>query len=114
MIIQGGSVIRMMANYLGVSTFNKGISKYLHDNSFSNAAQDDLWAFLTAAGVEDGTLTEVTVKQVMTTWTEQMGYPVIHMTRNYDGSSTASARQERFLLNPTDSLNSTDEHDYKW
>ena len=48
--LQGGSVIRMMANFLGLSTFNKGISNYLHANSLSNANQDDLWSFLTAAG----------------------------------------------------------------
>ena len=40
----------MMANFLGLSTFNKGISNYLHANSLSNANQDDLWSFLTAAG----------------------------------------------------------------
>ena len=43
-------MIRMMANFLGVSTFNKGIANYLHANSLSNANQDDLWSFLTAAG----------------------------------------------------------------
>ena len=40
----------MMANFLGLSTFNKGIANYLHANSLSNANQDDLWSFLTAAG----------------------------------------------------------------
>ena len=40
----------MMANFLGLTTFNKGISNYLHANSLSNANQDDLWDFLTAAG----------------------------------------------------------------
>lgn len=43
-------MIRMMANFLGLSTFNKGIANYLHANSLSNANQDDLWGFLTAAG----------------------------------------------------------------
>ena len=69
---KGGSVIRMMANFLGIDTFNKGITNYLHANSFSNANQDDLWGFLTAAGQEDGSLTELTVKQIMDTWTVQV------------------------------------------
>ena len=47
---QGGSVIRMMANFLGVSTFNRGIANYLHAYSLSNANQDNLWSFLTAVG----------------------------------------------------------------
>jgi len=112
--LKGGSVIRMMANFLGLSTFNKGISNYLHANSLSNANQDDLWSFLTAAGQEDGSLEGKTVKEVMDTWTVQMGYPVININRHYNGSKLATARQERFLLNPSDRANSTDEHDYKW
>ena len=40
----------MMANFLGLSTFNRGITNYLQANSLSNANQDDLWSFLTAAG----------------------------------------------------------------
>jgi len=112
--LKGGSVIRMMANFLGLSTFNRGITNYLHANSLSNANQDDLWSFLTAAGQEDGTLEGKTVKEVMDTWTVQMGYPVININRRYDGSKSATARQERFLLNPSDRVNSTDEHEYKW
>ena len=49
-LFQGGSVIRMMANFLGVSTFNRGIANYLHAYSLSNANQDNLWSFLTAVG----------------------------------------------------------------
>ena len=75
--LKGSSVVRMMANYLKVETFNRGIANYLHANAYSNADQDRLWEFLTAAGQEDGTLTDLTVKQVMDTWTVQMGYPVV-------------------------------------
>ena len=70
--LKGGSVIRMMANYLGIPTFNKGITNYLHANAFGNANQDTLWEFLTEAGVEDGTLVDVTVKEIMDTWTRPM------------------------------------------
>ena len=73
----------MMANFLGIDTFNKGVTNYLHANAYSNADQDDLWAFLTAAGEEDGALTdELTVKEIMDTWTVQMGYPVVDIVRN--------------------------------
>jgi len=112
--LKGGSVIRMMANFLGVSTFNRGIANYLHAYSLSNANQDNLWSFLTAVGQEDGTLVGKTVKEVMDTWTVQMGYPVVTINRRYDGSKSATAKQERFLLNPSDRQNSSDEHEYKW
>ena len=71
----------MMANFLGVETFNKGITNYLHAYAYTNANQDDLWGFLTAAGQEDGTLLDLTVKQIMDTWTVQMGYPVLTFSR---------------------------------
>lgn len=107
----------------------QGIANYLHANSFGNANQDDLWAFLTAVGQEDGTFVDLTVKEVMDTWTVQMGYPVVTFTRwgaygnigivhiisrVYGASGGASVHQERFLLNPSDRTNSTDEHEYKW
>ena len=109
--LKGGSVIRMMANYLGVNTFNKGITNYLHANAYGNADQDELWEFLTEVGVEDGTLVDVSVKEIMDTWTLQMGYPVIDFKRDYE-SSAATLEQNRFLL--TTPTNTSDEHDYTW
>ena len=113
---KGGTVIRMMANFLGIDTFNKGITNYLHANAFSNANQDDLWGFLTAAGQEDGTLTELSVKEIMDTWTVQMGYPVVNIARNYRNAfkfGTVTASQNRFLLTPITS-NETDNNPYTW
>ncbi|XP_042889263.1 aminopeptidase N-like [Penaeus japonicus] len=79
---------------------------------YQNAEQDDLWQYLTTAAHEDGTLpTDLSVKKIMDTWTLQMGYPVIKVTRSSDGTS-ATVTQERFLL--VKNLNSTDTHDYKW
>lgn len=109
---KGGTVIRMMANFLGIDTFNKGITNYLHANAFSNANQDDLWGFLTAAGQEDGTLTELSVKEIMDTWTVQMGYPVVYITMNRI-LGTVRASQSRFLLTPITG-NETDNNPYTW
>jgi len=112
--LKGGSVIRMMANFLGISTFNKGIANYLHANAFGNANQDTLWQFLTDAGQSDGTLVDVTVKQVMDTWTVQMGYPVVEISRQYGFPvPTASVKQTRFLLTGP-SNNTEDENSYTW
>ena len=60
--LKGSSVIRMMANFLGTATFNKGITNYLRANSYSNAEQDTLWQFLTVAGqvYRDGQLSYIT------------------------------------------------------
>lgn len=55
---------------------------------YQNAEQDDLWQYLTTAAHEDNTLpADVSVKKIMDTWTLQMGYPVIKVTRSSDGTS---------------------------
>ncbi len=54
------------------------------------------------AAVEDGK-SDMDVKEIMDTWTLQMGYPVVTITRDYDradGVIQFNATQERFLLNP--------------
>ena len=53
----------------------------------------------------------INVTQVMDTWTLQMGYPVVTITRDYgrsDGNLEFKAEQERFLLNPHSKM--TTEH----
>ncbi|XP_069952146.1 aminopeptidase N [Cherax quadricarinatus] len=109
---KGASVIRMMNHFLTETTFRKGVTNYLNGKAFSNAEQDDLWQYLTDAAHEDDTLPpDMTVKEVMDTWTLQMGYPVIKVVRSSDGTS-ATLTQERFLLVKNE--NSSDTHDYKW
>lgn len=54
------------------------------------------------AAKNDGKLS-IDVKQIMDTWTLQMGYPVVTVTREYgreDGSLRFKADQRRFLMNP--------------
>ncbi len=51
---------------------------------FNSTEQDDLWYYLTQQAHKYGTLAkDVTVKEIMDTWTLQMGYPVINVERNY-------------------------------
>jgi aminopeptidase N len=61
---------------------------------FNNAEESDLWDVLTeqTRGSSESFLpANVTVKQVMDTWTLQEGYPVLSVTRDYnDGSASLS------------------------
>ncbi|XP_066270940.1 aminopeptidase N-like [Branchiostoma lanceolatum] len=94
---KGASIIRMMSSFLG-SSYTKGIKSYLERYQFANAVQDDLWNSLTEAAQEDGR-TDVQVKEVMDTWTLQMGFPVVTVTRDYsNGRVTVS--QRHFLYDP--------------
>ena len=95
----GSSIIRMMANFLGMETFKNGVSNYLKKHKYGNAKQDDLWDSLTMSAHTDRVLNDnITVKEIMDTWTLQMGFPVVHVHRNYCLDNAITISQERFLL----------------
>ncbi|KAI8743538.1 thyrotropin-releasing hormone-degrading ectoenzyme, partial [Biomphalaria glabrata] len=41
----------------------------------------------------------INVKEVMDTWTLQMNYPVVTVTRDFSRHDALTVHQERFLLN---------------
>merc|ERR1712038_235814 len=102
---KGASIIRMMNHFVTEKTFRAGLSNYLRDFAYKAAEQDDLWEYFTAQAHKDGTIPpDVTIKTIMDTWTLQMGFPVVNVTRFYD-KNQARLIQERFLLTqqlPTD------------
>ncbi|XP_069782286.1 glutamyl aminopeptidase [Narcine bancroftii] len=84
---KGASILRMLRNWITPDTFQKGCQKYLRDHQFQNAKTDDFWKALAQAS-------GLPVKEVMDTWTQQMGFPVLNVDSN--GILT----QKRFLLDP--------------
>ncbi|XP_011643084.1 aminopeptidase N isoform X2 [Pogonomyrmex barbatus] len=95
---KGASIIRMMDHFLTTEVFKKGLSNYLNGKAYQNAEQNDLWYALTKQAHQDKVLdSNVTVKEIMDTWTLQTGFPVVTVTRNYKNGSV-SLTQERFLL----------------
>jgi aminopeptidase 2 len=88
---KGASVIRMLANYLGSNTFQKGVCSYLENFKYKNAVTLDLWKALEDASGKP-------VRELMRLWTEQTGYPVIHVTESVDSENVSvKFYQERFL-----------------
>ena len=91
----------------------QGLTNYLTDLQFDAAEQDDLWQHLTAQGHKDNNLPlDMDIKTIMDTWTLQMGYPVVTVTRNYTNKS-AKVTQERFLIRKP-KKNKTDAKIYSW
>lgn len=84
---KGGSVLRMISDYLGLDVFLKGISKYLKDHSYGCTVTTDLWDALAEASGKD-------VVSIMTTWTKKVGYPYVKVD-NKDGATEVT--QHRFL-----------------
>ena len=83
---KGGSVIRMMEQMLSKETFTKRLTKYLASNSNSSATEDDL--FLEAAAITDGKWPQEngpdsSFSEVMKSWTNQAGVPLIHASYYY-------------------------------
>ncbi|CAH1252312.1 ERAP1 [Branchiostoma lanceolatum] len=93
---KGASILRMLESFLGRETFLKGLTSYLKKHKFGNADTDDLWKALDQAAHAAGK-TGIDIKEVMDTWTNQMGYPVVTVTRQ---NRKLLLTQERFLLMP--------------
>uniref|UniRef100_A0A453KPA7 Aminopeptidase n=1 Tax=Aegilops tauschii subsp. strangulata TaxID=200361 RepID=A0A453KPA7_AEGTS len=85
---KGASVIRMLQSYLGAERFQKAMASYMKKYAFSNAKTEDLWAVLEKETGEP-------VKDLMTTWTKQKGYPVINAKIKGDD---IEIEQAQFLL----------------
>lgn len=93
---KGSSVIRMLQFVMGTDTFHRGLQKYLRDHEYGNANHTDLWNSLAKqAQSENRTLD---IDDIMNTWTEQMGFPVVKVTRS--SPTGVSVTQKRFLINP--------------
>ena len=69
-------------------------------SAFKAAEQDDLWHYLTQKAHLDGTLpSDVTVKTIMDTWTLQMGFPVVNVTRDYDSNEATLIQVNPLIIN---------------
>ena len=84
---KGGSVLRMLENYVGIENFRKGLKHYLTLHKYSNAEGRDLWNSI-------GRVARKPVDAMMKTWIDQVGYPVVDVKRN---NSKLSLTQRRFL-----------------
>ena len=86
---KGGSILKMTEHFMKEQNFKKGVRAYLKKHQYGNAVAEDLWQSLTEFADLPGNLT---IRQVMDTWTNQPGYPVV----NFNGTTLT---QERFFLN---------------
>lgn len=82
---KGASILRMLQDWITPEKFQKGCQIYLEKFKFKNAKTSDFWQSLEEASNQP-------VKEVMDTWTSQMGYPVLTV------SGRQNITQKRFLL----------------
>lgn len=67
---KGGSILRMLEQFLGENLFRDGVSHYLTKHSYGNTETDDLWDSLEK-------ISKLPVKKIMDTWIFQPGHPII-------------------------------------
>ncbi|XP_023311613.1 aminopeptidase N-like [Anoplophora glabripennis] len=94
---KGGSVLRMVANFLGLDKFKEGLQKYLTAYSYKTAEPEDLWNSLD--GISDIKLPADKLTEVMENWVKNPGFPLVTVKLNEDKINLS---QERFLLSGTD------------
>jgi puromycin-sensitive aminopeptidase len=87
---KGGSVLKMLEQYLGPEVFRKGISHYLASHAYGNTETADLWDAIESVSGEP-------VRTIMDTWILQGGYPMVDVSSLADDPSTVVLRQRRFL-----------------
>ncbi len=67
---KGGSVLRMLEQFIGPDVFREGIHDYLVTHSYDNTETRDLWNALERSSGRP-------VARIMDTWINQGGYPLI-------------------------------------
>ena len=90
---KGGCILRMLEHFVGKKNFQNGLKMYLTKHQYSNAEGSDLWNAI-------GHVSKQPVDKMMKTWINQMGFPIVSVTRK---NSTLLLKQSRFLLEETKS-----------
>ena len=87
---KGGSLLRMLEQYLGAEEFRTGVSHYLDAHSHSNTETNDLWDAIEETSGEP-------VRRIMDSWIWQPGYPLVHASIvDDDGVPSLRLAQRRF------------------
>jgi len=93
---KGGSLLRMLEQYLGADRFRDGIRLYLNTHSYGNTETSDLWDAIETAVSADG---GEPVRELMDSWIWQPGYPLILASLNAT-KTRLILQQQRFTFTP--------------
>ena len=87
---KGGSILRQIKGYIGDDDFKKGVRLYLENFAYGCAASRNLWESFEHASNKP-------VIEMMKTWIEQAGYPILEAKRT---GSLLTLTQKRFSFQP--------------
>ncbi len=89
---KGGSLLRMLEQYLGEERFRAGVSHYLRVHEYGNTETGDLWDAIEEANPD------TPVRRLMDSWIWQAGYPLVSAALQ---GSELVLRQQRFGFDET-------------
>lgn len=98
---KGSSVIRMMHHAFTEDVFVEGLRYYLANHTMMAAEPQNLYEHL-----QEAVGTQLDVEEIMVSWIEQAGYPVLHVDRNYNDNSMILT-QKRFFMESSDVIDTT-------
>ncbi|HZW79363.1 MAG TPA: ERAP1-like C-terminal domain-containing protein, partial [Candidatus Deferrimicrobiaceae bacterium] len=88
---KAAAVLRMLESYLGEETFRAGVNAYIQQHQYANATATDFWEAQTKTSKKP-------VDQIMPTFVEQAGVPIISVQQACAGNSTnVTLDQRRFF-----------------
>ncbi|XP_046398989.1 glutamyl aminopeptidase-like isoform X2 [Ischnura elegans] len=93
---KAASVIRMMSDFLSESTFSRGLETYLNQRKYNSATDTHLFEAMDTQALIDQVLpANFSVKTIMSSWTTQIGHPVVTVKRDYL-TGRVTLKQEKF------------------
>ncbi|KAL7428645.1 hypothetical protein ACHAXM_001361 [Skeletonema potamos] len=104
---KGGSVVKMIRAVLGMKAFQKGLGNYMKKHAYGNTETFDLWkAWEDSSGLP--------VQEMMASWTEQMGFPLVTVTdEKWESDKVTLTLAQEWFLSDGSPL-STEEKEKKW
>ncbi|XP_072372444.1 leucyl-cystinyl aminopeptidase [Scyliorhinus torazame] len=106
---KGASILLMLKDFLGETVFQQGIKRYLNEHKYGNTKTEDLWNSITKVKNVD-----LNVKEMMKTWTQQTGFPVVTVTLDTTANKI-HLHQERFLrISISQDPSSSPDSSYLW
>ncbi len=85
---KAAAVLRMLESYLGEETFRAGVNAYLQQHQYANATANDFWD-------AQAKTSKNPVDNIMPTWINQPGAPIISVKAQCSGQSTNVALEQR-------------------
>ena len=85
---KGGSVVRMIRAIIGFNAFQTGLGAYMKKHAYGNTETYDLWK-----AWEDAS--DLPVQDMMASWTEQTGFPLVSVVGEMWGEEEATFELEQ-------------------